>query len=207
MLFISAIQKGSFALIKGASNIGAGRVYMILSSVRGVIDVSLTAAALLILIYGLTGYVLPGQQPMKTGMKLRKVMLGIVVFQCLVSVPINITGFIDSRTVFALLLGFSQTAHVAIVALIYWVVKEYHRYYHLKFFRYLTMYYGISFCIAGLIFTYSMGSFGLLQRFPAGEISLIGGFGQFVFCVSRIASILLNYMMFLAIAEYAEPNK
>jgi hypothetical protein len=93
---------------------------------------------------------------------------------------------------------------VAVAAMIYWTVKENYQKYHTKFFRYLNQYYTITLFITGLVLTYSIGSLGVLQRFPAGESAVFSGFGSVVFYISRLAYILLNYLMFQAITNYKE---
>ncbi len=207
MMVFKVIQKSNFIAIQSSATIGVGQTYMVLASVKGIVDLTLTSAAMLLFVHGLSRYVPCGESPKTFGDRIIKVMMGLVLVQYLFSIPVNLSGFINNRTVFAWSLGFSQTGHLALIALIYWIVKEYQERYHTRFFRYLTWYYMISLGIAGLVYTYSMGTLGLLQRVPAGEIGLIGWFGQFVFYVSHLCRILLNYLIYISIAEYAEPPK
>ncbi|PKM82975.1 MAG: hypothetical protein CVU89_02275 [Firmicutes bacterium HGW-Firmicutes-14] len=207
ILVLRIIQKENFITLSSGMTFGVGRSYMMLAAARGMLDLTMTSAATLLLVYGLIKYrPCNGEGPPGIGEKIGRTMLGLIVFNWLVSIPVNFSGFMSGRALFAWSLGMGQLAQVGIAALIYWVVKEYHRHYHMRFYRYLTWYFGISFILTGLNFTYSMGSFGIIQRFPAGEVELIGGFGQFVYYLSRITQVLLNYIMFIAITGYAEQN-
>jgi len=207
MMVFKVVQKGNFIALKGSVTMGVGQTYMFLASVKGMVDVTLTTVATILFVYGLVRYVPCGEPPQVFGKRLSKVMPGLALWQWLFSIPVNLSGFINSRAVFAWSLGLSQTGQLGVTALIYWVVKEYHQRYHTRFFRYLTWYYMISLGLAGLVYTYTMGSLGLLQRFPTGEAGLIGWFGQFVFYVSRLSQILLNYLIYITLSEYAEPPK
>lgn len=205
MMFLTVVKEGNLMAFKSNLTVGVGRSYMLLASVRAISDLTLTSAAMFLLVYGLMRYSTCGQAPAGPRSKLGRIMFGLVVFHWAVSMPV-MSGFVNSRTLYAWLLGLSQAGSVAITALIYWVAKEYHQRYHTKFFRYFTWYYGIGLCVAGLVFTYSWGFSGLVQRYPAGESGVTGSFGQFVFCISSLLGILKNYFMYLAITHYAEPQ-
>jgi len=206
MLILRVIQKSNFFVLKNSMTVGLGKTYTILASARGVVDLTLTSAATLILVYGLVRYS-PLNRPGTGGYQsLSGVLPVLVAMVWLVSIPVNLAGLLSGRVLYAWSLGLSQAGQLIVTGLIYWIVKEYHQRYRTRFFEYLTWYYGVSFVLAGLVFTYSMGSFGLMQRFPTGEIEMLGAFGQFVFYVSRMTNALLVYVMFLAVAGYTEPE-
>jgi len=218
VMVLRIIQKNNLIPLKNGLVVGLGQTYMMLAAVRGIIELTLTSAAVFLLVYGLTRYaplgrVSSGNIPVdqipaaKPPVTTTRIILGLIVFHWLTAVPVNLSGIITSRGIYAWSLGLSQAAHVGIAVLIYWVVKEYHQRYRTRFFDYLNMYYGINLLLAGLIFTYSMGSFGIMQRYPAGEIELMGSFGQFVFYITRLAFIPMNYFMYRAIIVYEEPQK
>ncbi len=207
VLVLRVFQKSNLVALKSNLGVGMGRSYMILSTVRGLTELTFTSAATFLLVYGLIRYSPIGQDPRFLNKRLGKIMLSLVILQWFFSIPVNLTLIVSSRTVYAFFLGLSQAGQVAVVVLIYWVVKEYHLKYHTRFFRHLTSYFTLTLAVTGLIFTYSMGSYGLMQRFPAGENGMIGGFGQLVFYISRVAFIVLNYLMFRAITDYAEAPK
>ena len=215
VMVLRIIQKNNLVPLKGGLVVGLGQTYMMLASVRGIIELTLTSTAVFLLVYGLTRYAPagPGSVPVnqipaaKPPVMTTRTILGLLVFHWLTAVPVNLSAIITSRGIYAWSLGLSQAAQVGIAALIYWVVKEYHQCYRTRFFDYLNRYYGLNLLLAGLIFTYSMGSFGIMQRYPAGEIELMGGFGQFVFYVTRLAFIPMNYFIYRAIIGYEEPQK
>jgi len=218
VMVLRIIQKNNLVPLKGGMVVGLGQTYMMLASVRGIIELTLTSAAVFVLVYGLTRYapvgsVSPGNVPenkilaAKPPVTTTRTILGLILFHWLTAVPVNLSAIITSRGIYAWSLGLSQAAQVGITALIYWVIKEYHQRYRTRFFDYLNRYYGLNLLLAGLIFTYSMGSFGIIQRFPAGEIELMGGFGQFVFYITRLAFIPMNYFIYRAIIGYEEPQK
>lgn len=202
MLLLKIIQKSNVVTLKNGFT-GIGKFYLFLSSARYITDLTMTSVAIFILISGLALYKTIGEE-CEIPQKLCNIMLFLVVFKWVVSLPVNLTGYITSQAWYTWSLALSQSAQIIIVALLYWVVKENHQKYRTKFFYYFTWYYGITFFLTGLTFTYSMGSYGLLQRFPAGEVQVLGGFGQFVVFASYMASIILNYIIYLAISGYSE---
>ncbi len=218
VMFLRIVQKSNLIPLKGGLVVGLGQTYMMLASVRGMIELTLTSAAAFLLVYGLVRYtpVAEGRQEnplllngpaVGPSSVIGRTILGLIVFHWVIAIPVNLSFFISSRGIYAWSLGLSQAAQVGIAALIYWVVKEYHQRYRTRFFDYLSMYYGLNLLLAGLIFTYSMGSFGIMQRYPAGEVELMGAFGQFVFYISRLAFIPMSYFMYRAIFGYTEPQK
>lgn len=204
VLVLRVLQNSNLLALKASLNVGMGKTYMILATVRGLTDLTFTSIATLLLVYGLIRYLPYGQVAGGALPRLGRIMLGLVVGQWLFSIPVNLTFFISSRFIYGLALGLSQAGQITVVALLYWTVKENHLKYHTRFFRYLTNYYTLALAATGLVFTYSMGSFDVLQRFPAGETGVIGGFGELVFYISRLAYVIQNYLMFWAITDYAE---
>ncbi|WP_418790762.1 hypothetical protein [Phosphitispora sp. TUW77] len=197
------IQQNNLIPLRSGLVVGLGQTYLMLASMRGIIELTFTSAAALLFVYGLMRYapILKASPENTTA----RTILGLIIFHWLTAIPVNISSFIGSRGVYAWSLGLSQAAQIGIALLIYWVIKEYHQHYRTKFFAYLNMYYGLNLLMQCLIFTYSMGSFGIMQRYPVGEIELMGSFGQIVFYLTRLAFIPMNYFMYRAIASYREP--
>lgn len=204
ILFLRVIQNNNLIALKSSLTMGMGKTYMMMATIRSLTDLTFTSAATLLLVYGLNRYSSVSEPPPKGLSKLGRIMCWLVVVQWLVSIPISFSAFISSRLLFSFSLGLSQFSQIAVAAMIFWTVKENYQKYRTKFFRFLNQYYVITLAITGLVFTYSIGSFGVLQRFPAGESAVVGGFGSIVFYLSRLAYIILNYLMFQAIANYRE---
>lgn len=209
ILVFRVIQQSNIIVYKSGIATGLGKTYLLLATTRGMLELTMISAATLLLVRGLSIYrpdaASPDlESPLNAAIQWRKIITGVVVFQWLFFIPVNFGVLLQSRSLFAWSLGLGQTGQLVIAALMYWLVKEYHRKYGIKFFQYLTWHYGLGLFVAGLVFTYSMGSFGLLQRFPAGEAEMPGGFGQLVFYISRFSYVVSNYLMFRAITSYDE---
>lgn len=206
VLLLRVFQKSNLVSLRNNLGFGMGKAYLVLATLRGLTDLTLTSIAVLIMVYGLMRYAPEGSKPLAMRRHLGKAMIGLVTIQWAASIPVNLTMLV-SGTLYAWSLGISQAAQVILAASVFWVVKEHHQKYHTRFFRYLTNYYLLTMIITGLVFTYSMGSYGVLQRLPVGESNVIGGFGLLVFYISRGAYIVLNYIMFQAINNYSAPPK
>ena len=203
ILFMRVIQNNNLIALKSSLTLGMGKTYMMMATIRSLTDLTFTSAATLLLVYGLNRYSSVSEPP-KGLPKLGRIMCWLVAVQWLVSIPISFSAFISSRLLFSFSLGLSQFSQIAVAAMMFWTVKENYQKYRTKFFRFLNQYYVITLAITGLVLTYSIGSFGVLQRFPAGESAVVGGFGSIVFYLSRLAYIVLNYLMFQAITNYRE---
>lgn len=204
ILFMRVIQNNNLIALKSSLTMGMGKTYMMMATIRSLTDLTFTSAATLLLVWGLHRYSPVNEPPSKGLTRLGKIMCWLVAVQWLVSIPISFSAFISSRLLFSFSLALSQFSQMAVAAMIFWTVKENYQKYRTKFFRFLNQYYVITLFITGLVFTYSIGSFGVLQRFPAGESAVVGGFGSIVFYLSRLAYIVLNYLMFQAITSYRE---
>jgi len=204
VLFMRVVQDNNLIALRSSLTMGMGKTYMMMATVRSLTDLTFTSVATLLLVYGLNRYAPVNEMPPAGLSKLGKIMCWMVILQWLVSIPVSFSFFISSRLLFGLSLVLGQFGQVAVAAMIYWTVKENYQKYRTKFFRYLNKYYAITFFITGLVLTYSIGSFGVLQRFPVGEGSVFSGFGSVVFYSSQLAYIVMNYLMFQAITKYKE---
>lgn len=204
VLFMRVIQNNNMFALKSSLTMGIGKTYLMMATIRSLTELTLTSVATLLLVYGLNRYSLINEQPPIGLSRLGKIMCWLVVLHWVVSIPVSFSAFLSSRLLYGLSLGLGQFGQLAVVATIYWTVKENYQKYHTKFYRYLNNYYAITLLITGLVLTYSIGSFGVLQRFPAGESAVFSGFGSVVFYFSRLAYIVMNYLMFQAIINYRE---
>lgn len=208
ILVLRLIQQSNIIVYKSGIA-GLGKTYLLLGSARGMVDLTLGLAATLVLARGLVVYrpsslFLPQAIPAPSAHRRTRVITGVVLLQWLCYIPVNFGVFLRSRPLFAWSLGLGQIGQIALAAIIYWIVKEHQRKYNLRFFTYLSRLAGLGLFVAGLMFIYSMGSFDVLQRFPAGEAEMPGGFGQAVFYISRLTYVASNYLMFKAIMSYSD---
>lgn len=204
VLLLRVIQSNNLIPMKASLTMGMGRMYTMMVTARSLTEQTMTSAATLLLVAGLARYApLNGREPVGLS-KLGKTMCLTVILQWAVSIPVSFAAYISSPLLFDVSLALGQFGQLAVIGMVFWTVKEYYQQYHTKFFRYLNQYYGITLFLTGLILTYSIGSLGVLQRFPAGESEVFSGFGWVVFYTTRLAYIVLNYLMFRAITSYRE---
>lgn len=205
-LLFKVFQRSNIISLKNGFT-GIGKTYLAVASAKSVTELTTTSIALFVFIYGLARYSPLNLNENIVGKKLKNVLLYLIIIKWVVSLPLCFTGFLESRMLFGWSLVLSQVAQITTTALIYWIVKGYQQVYDGDFFKNLTRYYVVSLTLAFLTFTYSIGSFQLLQRYPAGEIGTLGSFGQFVYDISLFAQIALNYFMYQAVSNYYESSE
>lgn len=201
VLVLRIIQKSNILSFTNAFS-SVGKLYLIFASVRSITDLTITSAATYILVRGLVRYkFIDGDSTQNTT---GRTILLLILFKWIVSIPVNMTGLLTNQTLFVWSLGLSQVSGLAIMALIYRIVREHRQHYGIKFFDNLDWYFGITLFIMGLNFVYNIGTYGLIQRFPAGEIGMLGGFGKIVLYMSFLSQVARNYLMYNAINGYDE---
>lgn len=203
ILLFKVVQRSNLINLSSGFT-GIGKAYLVLASVRSLTELIVTSAATLILAGGLANYRSLSMQDYVISDKLKKFLMVLIVANCLIAIPLSFTGFLESRAVFAWSLILSQIAQVATAGLIYWFLRELEQVYTTTFFRYFARVFGINLILSLFTFTYSIGSFQLLQQYASGGMDSLGGYGQLIYNASIFVQILLNYYIFQALYNYGE---
>lgn len=203
VLILRVIQKSNILSFTNSFS-GVGKVYLIFASIRATTDLTISSVALGLFVYGLARYRFVNGETRDHQLKLSRMAILLILVKVVSSVPVNMTGLLTNQTVFILSMVISQTAGLAVAALIYLMIKKRSETCRTSFFKTLTSYFLITLFVTALNFIYSISTYGLLSRFPAGEMGSLGAFGNLVLFVSLSAGGVQNYLMYTAVNGYDE---
>ncbi len=203
VLVFRVVQKSNILSFTNSFS-GTGKLYLILASMRSITDLTISSAAVCLLVYGLARYKFVHDDGPLSANRMGRIILIFVVIRWVFSIPVNMTGLLTNQRIFVVSLIVSLLAGLVSMVLIYLMVKQQRNRHKTTFFKNLTRYFSIGLLVVALNFIYSISSFGLIQRFPAGEIEMLGGFGKLVLFITLVSQAVQNYYMYKALDGYNE---
>lgn len=203
VLIFRVIQKSNILSFTNSFS-GVGKIYMVFATTRAITDLTVSSVASGLFVYGLARYRFVNGETRNDQTKLSRIIILLIFIKVLSSIPVNMTGLLTNQTLFIVSLGISQTAGMAVTALVYLMVRKSSEAYRTGFFKTLTTYFLITLSVTALNFIYSISTYGLVSRFPAGEMGSLGAFGNMVLFISLIAGAVQNYLMYNAVNGYDE---
>lgn len=203
VLVFRVIQKSNILSFTNSFT-GSGKLYLILASMRSITDLTITSAATCLLVYGLARYKFVETDGLSSVNRFGRLIIISVLIKWAFAIPVNMTGLLTNQTVFVSSLVVTLSAGLTSIVLIYLMVKEQRSRFNTSFFNNLTYYFGISLIAGVLNFIYSISTYGLLHRFPAGEMGMLGGFGKLVLFITLLTQVIQNYYMYKAVNGYNE---
>lgn len=203
VLILRIIQKSNILSFTNSFS-GVGKIYMVFASIRAITDLTISSVAAGLLVYGLARYRFVNEEAGNGQAKLGRIIIFLICVKVISSVPVNMTGLLTNQALFIVSMFISQTTGLAVAGLFYLMIKKMSETYKTGFFKTLKAYFLITLAVTGLTFIYSISTYSLLSRFPAGEMGSLGAFGNFVLFVSLTAGAVQNYLMYTAINGYDE---
>lgn len=203
VLLFRVVQKSNILSFSNSFS-GTGKLYLMLASMRSITDSTISSLAVCLLVYGLARYKFVHDDVPMSVNRMGRIIIIFIMIKWAFSIPVNLTGLLNNQTIFVVSLIVNLSAGLISLALIYLMVKNLRTRYKTIFFDNLTRYFTVGLIALVFNFIYSISSYGLIQRFPAGEIEMLGGFGTLVLFVTLVSQGVQNYFMYKAIDGYSE---